>query len=131
MAASYKQLVSEHDRIEELVDSILRMATDDQSESRRISTALSELAQVVAEHLEHEDALLYATAGERLGEQLEALKQDWLDYLSEWTHDCIAVDGETFSLETANILTRLKARVRLESELLYASALQKGQISLR
>ena len=139
-SASYSQLVNEHDRIEELADTILRMAASDDPSNDAISTTLSELAQLVAQHLEKEDALIYPrlAAGpnspkgsDRIGDQLATLKQDWIAYLREWTPDCVAADNDGFSKETEEILGRLKTHVRLESDLLYASALQKGKISLK
>ena len=138
-STSYTQLVTEHDRIEELADSILRQAASDQPDDGAIATTLSELAQLVAEHLEKEDELIYpklAAAsgnqkGARISDQLASLKQDWIAYLREWTPDCVAADHGGFSTETEAILGRLKTHVRLESDLLYASALQKGTISLR
>ena len=138
-ALSYQQLVADHDQIERLADAILEMAHTPKPDSAAIAARLAELALVVADHIRQEDALLYPqlarAAGSvqphRVAEQLDALKRDWLEYLREWPEFSIAADTETFAAETAEILSRLKTRVRLESDLLYSSALRNGKISLR
>ena len=136
---TYHQLISDHDRIESIADTILAMAAEPTPDTHAIATRLSELAIVVADHIGQEDALLYTRlareGGDResasIADELELLKRDWLEYLREWPEDSIAADMPTFSQETADVLKRLKSRVRRESDLLYAGALQQGRIRLR
>ena len=135
---SYQQLVDDHDRIEAIADTILEMTQAPKPDAAAIATRLAELAIVVADHLGQEDGLLYprlVTSGDgkqqRIGEQFELLKRDWLEYLREWPVETITADTPAFAAETAEILLRLKTRVRLESDLLYSSALRNGKISLR
>jgi hemerythrin superfamily protein len=135
---SYQQLVDDHDKIEAIADTILDMTRATPPDPVAIATRLTELAIVVADHLGQEDALLYprlvrADDGKerRIGEQFDLLKVDWMEYLREWPLEAITADNATFAAETAEILVRLKSRVRLESDLLYSSALRNGRISLR
>ena len=135
---SYRQLVSDHDHIERVADEILVLARAPEPDAGAIGTRLGELAIIVADHIAQEDVLIYPRlvreghAGPpQIADQLETLKQDWMEYLREWPEMSIAADIDTFRAETADILVRLKARVRLESDLLYSSALRDGKISLR
>ena len=135
---SYRQLVSDHDHIERVADEILALTNLPKPDPKVIGTRLSELAIIVADHIAQEGVLLYPRlVGEghagppRIADQLEALKQDWMEYLREWPEVSIAADLGTFREETVEILVRLKARVRMESDLLYSSALRDGKISLR
>jgi iron-sulfur cluster repair protein YtfE (RIC family) len=134
-APSYKQLVTEHDAIEHAADDVLRATLNQPIDRDTVSDKLGALATIVADHLAHEDVLLYPkldkVAGGRVSDQLDVLREDWIVYLRDWTPECVAADSDTFIRETEKIIARLKSHVRMESDLLYATALQEGRIHLR
>ena len=116
---SYRQLLSDHDQIECVADEILVLAQAATPDVKAIGTRLSELAIIVADHIAQEDVLLYPQlvrdghpGPPEIADQLETLKLDWMEYLREWPEVSIAADIDTFRAETAEVLVRLKARVR-------------------
>lgn len=136
-----EQLKIEHDMIDQHASDLIVMAGGGSRGHAAASASLAYLADLVASHLEKENVLVYATVAKvrgRSAEQawavvtdLNALQADWQVYLAEWTADRVASRWAEFQRDTTAILSRLRARVREETQWLYPLALEHGVLRLR
>lgn len=108
---------------DEIVDGLAAVATClsdlSEHETRRIGTPLRASAGGPAI-----DRLL------NLG-RAQALHDDWLAFLTDWSCDCIASDFATFENEALILLERIDLTLQQANADLYPSALAKGLIRLR
>lgn len=139
---SFERLMREHDEIAILFDRLAALAKAEACQPDRASDALHELDGALTSHFVNEDELIYsrllsradlpaALAPPQLADNLAAIRQDWSEFRSEWTPECVAADLATFREETALVIARMRERVEAECRLLYPVALQAGMISLR
>ena len=139
---SYQRLVAEHDEIDVAARQIEHLLTGDEPAGVVVSTRLSELALLVADHLRNEDQSVYQPLIKRqdkprseallnLELHLEDLRHDWLQYLADWTPECVKADFDTFRSDTTQMMSRLRARVKIETDLIYPLALKHGSIRLK
>ena len=56
---------------------------------------------------------------------------DWSSYMAQWTRDRIGADWAGFGADTRRILDGGRARLCLESEILYPLALREGLVPMR
>lgn len=137
-----ERLVYEHEAIDLLARNLRLLTTQKPHDFEAVVLLLAELAQEVTSHLEYEDRTVYSVLIERFEklslvgvdkfEQLfEALRADWCRYLAKWTEENIRAEWDRFGVATAEILPRLQARVRTETNLIYSRALSNGLITLR
>lgn len=139
---SYERLMREHAQIETMAKRLIELVSVGTPEVDGVVLALSALSRELTAHLAHEDSFIYprmiegnnATmrdAANAFTEEFASLRADWLAYLSEWSSECIAADWDNFRQETLSILDRLQRRVDAENNILYATALRQGAVSLR
>lgn len=142
MQASYSQLIADHDKIEASANLLLVDLEDDTLSPAELAAQVGELAFIVNEHIEVEDAILDGvdsaalaapwTEAWREGEAaFLKLRTDWIAFLERWTASTIAADRAGFSEAATAILGRLRDRLAIETKAFYATALQTGGISLR
>lgn len=140
--ASLEQLLDEHREIDDRARDIVRLVQNPRLDLPAIHAAVDGLAALVRFHLEHEDVLVYDVAAhlratgkhgheKSMTAELERLRKDWVGYLETWGQGRVAADPARFRAESIDLLTRLQDRVRIESELLYFTALRHGLILLR
>lgn len=134
MNATLADLRRDHETIDILARHLAEQVERETSPAE-LSTTLEHLLRTVAEHLAREDAAIYTLAlaaqpglsreaADQVREDFERLKADWRDYLVMWQAEAIAADRAGFTRATRAMLPRLRDRVRLESKLLVAVALQ-------
>lgn len=140
---TFQQLVADHDAIEALARALAASVAEPGGEDELVlGGKLDGLARQVEEHLARESGLVEPMVGQlragggeaeadRLTGDLDRLKTDWRTYLDRWTPARIRADRDGFRVATGAMMPRLAAQVRLESEVLYAPALQKSLIALR
>lgn len=136
-----EQLKIEHDMIDQRASDLIDMVGGSPCAHSAASASLATLADLVASHLEKENVLVYATVAKVRGRSAEeawavvtdlnALQADWQAYLAEWNPDRVANGWIEFQRDTAAILSRLRARVREETQWLYPLALEHGVLRLR
>lgn len=137
-----ERLVFEHEAIDLLTRNLYLVSKQKPADFNTAILLLAELAQEVEAHLEYEDRTVYSALIERFKrlslegidkfEQLfEALRADLCRYLSDWTEENVRAEWGRFGVATAEILPRLQARVRTETNLIYSRALSNGLITLR
>jgi hypothetical protein len=139
---SYQRLIEEHDEIDRLARQLERGVEVDTPDPARAFHLLVELSRAVSEHLSYEDRRVYSRllapkAPRAVGPEVDfeasfqALRTDWLTYLGDWNIETLACDWTAFREETRAMMTRLRSRVRDETNLIYPLALQQGAIRLR
>jgi hypothetical protein len=127
------ELRRDHNLIERLAKRLDTLIGEDAT-PEQLSAALDHLVETVRDHLEHEDAMIYTLAMQarpgfaqdvidRAHAEFEQLKTNWSAYLTSWSPSAIAGDRQGFVNASRAMLPRLRDRVRLEDELLLASAL--------
>lgn len=132
---SIAELHEDHEVIEVLARRLDAMIGTD-SDAKTLSTTLGHLIQAVADHLDREDAAIYSVemrtqlgysdaAIAQVRDEFSRLKHDWGLYLVHWTEEQIQADRDGFARATRAVLPRLRDRVRLEDQLLVASALHR------
>jgi hypothetical protein len=142
MRHDLERLVSEHDALGRLADTLVVAVNAAPRDLPEIMNARSQLAVALDEHLGKEDGFLneqslrgtetdFASALERFQSDFAMLREDWEIYLAEWNGDVIAHDFDQFRNTTVEIIARLTARMQHENTLLYPLALQQGRIKLR
>lgn len=128
----YQTLIAEHEAIEHAAHALIRL-TAGKPRPEMASHMLEDLAELVRDHLSHEDPIIYETGrliaagrhGDAAGASLaalEALKADWADYLLHWNPEAVANDWPRFAVDSLSMLERLKERVALETSVLYSLA---------
>ena len=138
---SFERLIREHAEITMLARDLTR-AIERGADAVTRHAALSALAGDLSDHLAREDAELYpalmlsadegaASAARDAIRKFETLAADWRVYAGRWTRAAIAGDPLGFAKDSAEILARLAARVKVENDLLYPQALRAAQITLR
>lgn len=139
---SYERLIAEHAEIDDALLRLQKLVATDPADIDTVIVALSDLSQVLAGHLAHEDSFIYprmiagpngesSAVARDFVRSFECLRKDWDLYLAEWNSECIATEWANFRSETERMATRLAQRVRAENELLYATALKANVIPLR
>lgn len=140
--ASLEQLLDEHREIDDRARDIVRLVQSPRLDLPAIQAALDGLSALVRFHLEHEDVLVYEVAAhlraigqiaheKSMSAELDLLRQDWVRYLDAWGEGRVSLDPVRFRAESTDLLRRIQDRVRVESELLYFTALRHGLIPLR
>lgn len=128
----YHTLIAEHEAIEHAAHALIRLTTG-KPRPEMASHMLEDLADLVRDHLSHEDPIVYETAkamaaGRHGGTAtaslaaFEELKGDWGDYLLHWNPETVAGDWAQFAEESVHMLERLKERVAVETAVLYSLA---------
>lgn len=136
---SFARLVREHDAIAHRADLLIALAGDRPAVAVA-AEELRELGSMVHEHLEQEDAAIFAsvdavahsrhdTAVMAAAESFEALKRDWLTYIARWSELRIAADWAGFGAATRAMLPRLRARLDWETAVLYSLAVHHAVIA--
>lgn len=142
MKASYRQLMGEHEAIEESARSLLADLDDDRLGCAELATQLDELARTIEDHIEVEEGVVAGVDPNRLAGpwaaawrdslgEFDRLKADWLTFLDTWDRSAIARDRAGFRRAAEPILGRLRERLQIETQAFYATALQTGAIALR
>lgn len=127
-------LLRDHAAIESLSARLMALIEGDAAPAE-LSLALGHLVDTVSDHLSLEDAMIYTLAMraqpgvaedsvQRARAEFDRLKANWNDYLVEWPPEAIERDRATFVRATRAMLPRLRERVRLENELLFALGVQ-------
>jgi hypothetical protein len=138
---SFERLIGEHAEITTLARTLTR-AIEAGEDADTKHAALIALADDLADHLAREDADIYprlmmsadegaASAAREAVRKFETLAADWTVYVARWSRDAIDADAQGFAEDSADILARLAARVKVENDLLYPMALRAAQITLR
>lgn len=142
MKASYRQLIGEHEAIEEAARSLLTDLADDRLGSDELATQLEELARSIEDHIDVEDGVVAGVDAARLPgpwaaawrdglSDFNRLKEDWMAFLAKWDRNAVARDRHGFSQAAEAILGRIRERLQVETQAFYATALQTGAIGLR
>lgn len=130
-------LIAEHDRLAQLSERLLRIATSGQGDATDAFLALRELACELDTHLAGEDGAIYAHAlgasgaVARFEAEFADLTAEWATYLREWTLENIHEDWDGFAYETARMMGRLTDRIAAENRLLLPLALKSGALRLK
>ena len=138
---SFERLIGEHAEITVLARTLARTIEAGEDADAK-HAALIALADDLADHLAREDADIYprlmmgtdegaASAAREAVRKFETLAADWTVYVARWSRDAIDADAQGFAEDSAEILARLAARVKVENDLLYPMALRAAQITLR
>lgn len=138
---SFERLIGEHAEITALARTLTR-AIEAGEDADAKHAALIALADDLTDHLAREDADIYprlmmsadegaASAAREAVRKFETLAADWAVYVTRWSRDAIDADARGFAEDSADILARLAARVKVENDLLYPMALRAAQITLR
>ena len=135
----YRDLVSDHDRIDALADELEGAVRSCATPAPQVDALLDRLADVVKEHLQKEDSFIYPdllqssdpVGATGLAVEFETLKRDWETYLATWRHGLAQQDWPAFREQTFGMLKRLRERVMKETGLLYSMALSEGLITMR
>ena len=138
---SFERLIGEHANITVLARSLAR-TIEGGTDADTQHAALCALAGDLADHLAREDADIYpqlmmsadegaASAARDAVAKFETLAADWTIHVARWSSDAIHADAQGFAEDSAKILARLAARVKIEDDLLYPMALRAAQITLR
>ena len=143
MNMSYQRLIHEHAEIDKLSRRLEMEVERPEPDVQGVAALLGELSLAVKEHLAAEDRSVYERligakhdkawrAEVDFEATFQALASDWTTYLADWmTADGIENDWPTFAEETLGMMSRLRQRVRDETDLIYPMALQRGFIRLR
>lgn len=140
-ALNSAELLRDHAAIEMLSARLLALLDADAS-AADLALALGHLVDTVADHLATEDGMIYTLAMRdqpgaveasvtRARDEFERLKANWHEYLVGWSAESIAADPAGFSRAARAMLPRLRDRLRLENELLFAVSLQPGAMLRR
>jgi hypothetical protein len=125
----------DHAAIEMLSARLARLIERDDASPAELALSLDHLVATVDDHLSVEDSMIYALAVaaepdaearvERMRGMFDQLKSDWGAYFTGWTAEAIAADRQGFVAATRAMLPRLRDRVKLENELLYALSIDR------
>jgi len=137
-----ERLVFEHEAIDLLARNLRLLSTQKPPDFDAAVSLLAQLAEEVESHLEYEDRTVYSVlielykkrsfvGADKFEQLFESLRSDWCNYLADWTEENVRAQWRRFGVATAEILPRLQARVRTETNLLYSRALSNGLITLR
>jgi hypothetical protein len=137
---SYESLIEDHLEIEALGDAILQEIGRDVSDVTEIERIMAQLAALVDTHVAAEGNLVVQLdhtmadspwlGWEACQRDFDTLRRDWDGFLHDWTADNIRRDFDGFCADARRVLGHLNDRVRKESDVLYAGALQKTLIPL-
>lgn len=138
---SFERLIGEHAEITALARTLNR-AIEAGEDAATKHAALIALAGDLADHLAREDDEIYpqlmmsadegtASAAREAVRKFETLAAEWAAYVARWPRNAIDADAQGFAGDSAEILERLAARVKVENDLLYPMALRAAQITLR
>jgi len=142
MHPSYRQLIDDHERIEQSARQLLAAVRDENSEAATLGSQLNALALTIGEHIVIEDAVIAQVddvpkAGPWVDTWIEGvasfqrLKSDWVAFLNHWNTAAIAQDRPGFQAQAEAIFARLSERLQDETRAFYSTALQHGGIALR
>jgi hypothetical protein len=132
-------LIEDHYRIAEQCAVLVSLARQSSAQAGVASRKLIELAVTVADHLGVEDEVIDRTlvamearysadAIAMMEENLDILRSDWKVFIARWLPVILPDDWTTFGVQARSMLDRLSAQVRLETEILYDSALEDGVV---
>jgi hypothetical protein len=139
---SLERLIREHDEIDQLSQDLLTLTRQAPPSPVAALASLNHLARSVEDHLSYEDRTVYSVLIDRYATSatfnadkfervFEELRDSWLAYLAKWDVRRVSADWSSFCAETADMIPRLQARVRNETNLIYSLALSDGTIRLR
>lgn len=139
---SYHHLISEHDAIEAAAMQVIADLDGADTLDSIVYGSLDTLARLVRNHLAGEEDILthldqkhltgpWVQAWMAAAKEFDALKADWLSFLDEWDLAAIERQRSSFATRARAILGRLNERVRFETSIFYAAALQSGAIRLK
>lgn len=139
---SYKQLIVEHDAIEQAAEDLLHALEIVTTPASALSLLLADLAELVRVHIRNEESILSNLHEWHLDGQwtqrwmsaaveFDALCAEWSAFLNAWHLNDIEERRYEFSVSAQSILLRLNDRVQFETDTFYAAALQSGIVHLR
>lgn len=140
---SYRELIQEHDEIEAATRILIDEINSSNSSSfTAVVTRLSNLADLVSEHVAKENAVLTTAQGKAAiacwghewtlaADSFEQLRDKWMHFLMKWDEATIAAHWPEFRLEARSVMSHLQDQVLQETDLFYSSALREGTISLQ
>lgn len=141
MDTSYQRLIEEHEKIVDTAGHLLSCIADKSYEADELADKLDTLAGQVRDHLAVEDEIIAHDHGMMMGPWAETwqdgqngvarLRKDWLAFLGVWDRRTIAENRRGFAEAADHLLGRLRERIQTETQAFYATALQRGAISLR
>jgi iron-sulfur cluster repair protein YtfE (RIC family) len=128
MEEELKRVIREHDDLDSAAGSLEALLHEGPEKLPLILEARSTFANDLSEHLlkEH-DVLELALARrgngdqfsrKRLDEELERLRWDWEECLASWDEESAAAQWDLFAEHTAALLSRVRRRISLETDLL-------------
>lgn len=142
MKASYRQLMGEHEAIEDAACTLPVDLDDDGQNSDELAMQLDHLGITIEDHIGVEEGVVAGVDPDRLAgpwaaawrdslDDFNRLKADWLVFLDTWDRAAITRDRAGFRRAAEAILGRLRERLQVETQAFYATALQTGAIALR
>jgi hypothetical protein len=139
---SLERLIREHDEIDQLSHDLRAITRQAPPSPLAAVASLQHLARSVEDHLSYEDRTVYSVLVDRYAaspsfdadkfeKMFEELRDSWLAYLAKWDVRSVRADWSSFCADTSEMIPRLQARVRNETNLIYSLALSDGTIRLR
>lgn len=136
-AVNFTRLMAEHEQIRSAVDELAALADAEQLDHFAVKDAVKQLAVLMADHVEHEDSLIYARIAleqadssaddaKDLLEHFVKLCAEWGSYVTAWSGTGIEDDLLVFREQTRSMTHRLKQRVLEENMILYSYANAHG-----
>lgn len=136
-AVNFNRIIAEHEQIGNAIDGLAALADAEQVDEFAAKHAIKDLAAVMADHVDHEDSLIYsrialqqtdgcADDAKELMEHFVKLCADWSDYATAWSGSGIEDDPLMFREHTRSMTHRLKQRVLQENVMLYSYATAHG-----
>ncbi|MFM9979176.1 MAG: hemerythrin domain-containing protein [Sphingomonadaceae bacterium] len=139
-AFSFETLVSEHDALEVMAETLLRLvdAGDlDAALAQRTIFAAAINTHLMRDAVEVHPMLVACNDGATsmaaadFCAQFVKLEADWETYLDAWDHARAHADRTAFSCATHAIVEQLRARIDVENTRLYPIALRAAVLRLR
>ncbi len=137
--ANWSRLIGDHERIADQCAVLVELAQQSSAQSGVASRKLIELAVTVADHLGVEDEVIDRTvvamearysadAIAMMEEDLDILRSDWKVFIARWLPVIMPHDWRKFGVDAESMLHRLSSQVKLETEMLYDTALEDGVV---
>lgn len=131
---NYYALIAQRQAVQCEVDALVALAHSSVARADEAGRSLSRLAALVQDHIAHSDpVILLAVEAEQGGRHqsraqqslaaIEAVKDEWCEYLYHWDRAAIAADWAGFATGTADFLGLVQARVEAEMAILYSLAI--------
>lgn len=136
------RLVEEHDALADAARTLIALATEECGRPAEAHRELTHFREELDAHLAAEADFMYADEMRKDPTRLDTeiiafeqefadLKNNWADYLAQWSLEAITADWAGFASATTMMMHRLLERIEAENAVLYPLALQHGRIRLR